>query len=123
MATITDSFAEPRSAALLDGKPVVGFEVSRSKGASEIEVGNGVKQALDELKIKHPDIVLTEAFNFVQPVKDGYKASLTMLIEGAILAVLVVFIFLRNFRATFVCAVALPLSVIPGIYWDGQFWF
>jgi multidrug efflux pump subunit AcrB len=113
VATITDSFAEPRSAALLDGKPVVGFEISRSKGASEIEVGNGVQKVFAELKLKHPEIVLTEAFNFVQPVKDEYEASLTMLIEGALLAVLVVFLFLRNFRATFICAVALPLSVIP----------
>jgi multidrug efflux pump subunit AcrB len=113
VATITDSFAEPRSAALLDGKPVVGFEISRSKGASEIEVGNGVQKVFSELKLKHPEIVLTEAFNFVQPVKDEYEASLTMLIEGALLAVLVVFLFLRDFRATFICAVALPLSVIP----------
>ncbi|MGB4812276.1 MAG: efflux RND transporter permease subunit [Methylophilaceae bacterium] len=113
VASVTDSFAEPRSAALLDGKPVVGFEISRSKGASEIEVGDGVQQALAELKLKHPDIVLTEAYNFVQPVKDEYKASLLMLIEGAILAVLVVLLFLRNARATFICAVALPLSVIP----------
>ena len=113
IATISDSFAEPRSTALLDGKPVVGFEISRSKGASEIEVGDGVETAFAELKLKHPDIVLTEAFNFVQPVRDEYKASITMLIEGAILAVFVVLLFLRNWRATFVCAVALPLSVIP----------
>lgn len=113
VASITDSFAEPRSAALLDGKPVVGFEISRSKGASEIEVGDGVQKVFADLKLKHPEIVLTEAFNFVQPVKDEYEASITMLIEGALLAVLVVFLFLRNFRATFICAVALPLSVIP----------
>ncbi len=113
VAKVTDSFAEPRSAALLDGKPVVGFEISRSKGASEVEVGAGVQKAFTELKLKYPDIVLTEAFNFVQPVKDEYQASLTMLIEGGMLAVLVVFLFLRNFRATFICAVALPLSVIP----------
>jgi multidrug efflux pump subunit AcrB len=113
IAKISDSYTEPRSAALLDGKPVVGFEISRSKGASEIEVGDGVQNAFTELKLKHPDIVITEAFNFVQPVRDEYKASLTMLIEGGLLAVLVVFLFLRNWRATFICAVALPLSVIP----------
>ncbi|MES2182688.1 MAG: efflux RND transporter permease subunit, partial [Pseudomonadota bacterium] len=73
VAKVTDSFAEPRSAALLDGKPVVGFEISRSKGASEVEVGAGVEKAFAELKLKHPDIVLTQAFNFVQPVKDEYK--------------------------------------------------
>ncbi len=123
VATVTDSFAEPRSAAFLDGKPVVGFEISRSKGASEIEVGDGVQKAFEELRLKHPDMVLTEAFNFVQPVKDEYNASLTMLIEGGLLAVLVVFLFLRNARATFICAVALPLSVIPAFTGMAKFGF
>ncbi len=113
VATINDTYAEPRSAALLNGRSVVGFEVSRSRGASEVEVGAGVQKALAELKQAHPDLQLTEAFNFVQPVSEEYNASLRLLYEGAALAVLVVFLFLRDWRATFVAAVALPLSVIP----------
>jgi multidrug efflux pump subunit AcrB len=113
VATVSDTSAEPRSAALLDGKPVVGFEVARSRGESEVTVGNAVQAALVELKAQHPDIELTEAFNFVQPVQDEYDGSMHLLYEGAILAVLVVWLFLRDWRATFVSAVALPLSVIP----------
>jgi multidrug efflux pump subunit AcrB len=113
VATVSDTTAEPRSAALLDGKPVVGFEVARSRGESEITVGNAVQAALAELKTQHPDIELTEAFNFVQPVQEEYDGSMHLLYEGAILAVLVVWLFLRDWRATFVSAVALPLSVIP----------
>jgi len=113
VATVSDTTAEPRSAALLDGKPVVGFEVARSRGESEITVGNAVQAALAELKAQHPDIELTEAFNFVQPVQEEYDGSMHLLYEGAILAVLVVWLFLRDWRATFVSAVALPLSVIP----------
>jgi len=113
VATVRDTVSEPRAAALLNGVPVVGFEVSRSKGASEIEVGAGVKLALAELKVSHPDMELTEAFNFVQPVQEEFDGSMTLLYEGAILAVIVVWLFLRNWRATFVSAVALPLSVIP----------
>ena len=113
VASVTDTVAEPRALALLNGRPVVGFEITRSKGASEIEVGAAVQMALDELQVQHPDIALTQAFNFVQPVAEEYESSLTMLAEGAILAVIVVWLFLRNLRATFVSAVALPLSVIP----------
>ena len=113
VATVSDTTAEPRSAALLDGKPVVGFEVARSRGESEITVGNAVQKALAELKVQHPDLVLTEAFNFVQPVQEEYDGSIHLLLEGALLAVLVVWLFLRDWRATFVSAVALPLSVIP----------
>ncbi len=113
VATISDTIAEQRSAALLNGQPVVGFEVSRSRGESEVAVGAAVQIALQELKQTHPDLVLTEAFNFVQPVQEEYDGSMHLLYEGAILAVLVVWLFLRDWRATFVSAVALPLSVIP----------
>lgn len=113
VAKVSDTIAEPRSAALLNGKPVVGFEVSRSKGESEVAVGAAVQQALAELKAQHPDLELTEAFNFVKPVEEEYDGSMHLLYEGALLAVVVVWLFLRDWRATFVSAVALPLSVIP----------
>ena len=113
VATVTDTVADPRSAALLDGKPVVGFEVVRGRGESEVAVGDAVQAALKDLQAQHPDLVLTEAFNFVKPVAEEYEGSLALLYEGAILAVLVVWLFLRDWRATFVSAVALPLSVIP----------
>ncbi len=113
VAMVTDTVAEPRSVAMLNGKRVVGFEISRSKGASEIEVGAGVQKALDALKAQHPDLELTQAFDFVTPVQEEFDASMTMLYEGALLAVVVVWFFLRSWRATLVSAVALPLSAIP----------
>ncbi|MGI4777472.1 MAG: efflux RND transporter permease subunit [Janthinobacterium lividum] len=113
VARITDTIAEPRAAALLDGKPVVGFEVARSRGESEVSVGKAVQKALAELRAQRPDIALTEAFNFVTPVQEEYDGSLHLLYEGAILAVIVVWLFLRDWRATLVSAVALPMSVIP----------
>ena len=113
VATVSDTVADPRSAALLDGKPVVGFEVVRGRGESEVAVGNAVQAALTDLRAQHPDLVLTEAFNFVKPVAEEYEGSLALLYEGAMLAVLVGWLFLRDWRATFVSAVALPLSVIP----------
>ena len=113
IATVLDTIAEPRSSAQLNGVPVVGFEIARSKGASEVEAGRGVRAALAEIKLARPDMQLTEAFDFVTPVEEEYAASLTLLIEGALLAVLVVFLFLRDWRATFISSVALPLSVIP----------
>lgn len=113
IATVSDSVAEPRALALLNGKPVVGFEVTRSRGASEVEVGAGVQRALADLRGANPDIEITEAFNFVIPAQEEFQGSMSMLYEGALLAVLVVWLFLRDWRATFVSAVALPLSVVP----------
>lgn len=122
IATIRDTFATPRTAAFLDGKPVVGFEVTRSRGASEIEVGAGVRQSVKALQAARPDLTLVESFDFVTPVQEEYDNSRYMLLEGALLAVLVVWLFLRDFRATMISAVALPMSILPafiGMYLFG----
>ena len=113
VARVADTVAEPRSAALLNGQAVVGFEVARSRGASEVEVGKAVRARLDELRAQYPQVQITEAFDFVTPVQEEFDGSMALLYEGALLAVLVVWLFLRDVRATFVSAVALPLSVIP----------
>jgi multidrug efflux pump subunit AcrB len=113
LAKVSDTVAERRSAALLNGKPVVGFEITRSRGAGEVEVAEDIRAALEKLKRDHPHIVVTEAFNFVDPVVENFEGSMWLLIEGAVLAVIVVWLFLRDGRATFVSATALPLSAIP----------
>jgi multidrug efflux pump subunit AcrB len=113
VATVSDTVAEQRSGALLNGRPVVSFEVVRSRGAGETDVADGVRAALDKLRAEHPDVDVTEAFNFVDPVVENYEGSMLLLLEGAVLAVIVVFLFLRDWRATLVAATALPLSIIP----------
>ena len=113
IARVSDTVAERRALALLDGRPVVGFEITRSKGAGEIDVASGVRARVEALRASHPDITFTEAFNFVDPVQEGYEGSMNLLYEGAVLAVIVVWFFLRDWRATLVSAVALPLSAIP----------
>ena len=113
VARVVDTVAEVRSAALLNGQPVVGFEIVRSRGASETEVADGVRRAIDKLLAEHPDVKVTEAFNFVDPTVENFHGSMWLLLEGAVLAVIVVWLFLRDWRATLVAATALPLSVLP----------
>ena len=113
VATIEDTFSERRALALLNGKEVVGFEVTRSRGASDVDVGVGVQKALDELHISNPDMTFTQAFNFITPIQEKFHSSMNMLYEGSLLAVLVVWLFLRDIRATLISAIALPLSIIP----------
>ena len=113
VARVSDTLAEQRSTALLNGKPVVGFEITRARGAGEVDVAEGVRAGLAELRAAHPDVEVTEAFNFVDPVIENFEGSMALLLEGAFLAIVVVWFFLRDWRATFVSAVALPLSAIP----------
>lgn len=113
IANVQDTAAERRSIALLNGKPVVAFEITRSRGSSEITVAKGVREALDKLKQQQPDLRFAVAYDMVAPVQESFNGSMYLLIEGALLAVLVVWWFLRDWRATLVSAAALPLSVIP----------
>ena len=113
VARVSDTVAEPTSMALLDGKPVVGFEVTRSKGASEVSVAQGVQQALDTLRKRFPHISVSEIYSTTDRVHQNYRNSMSLLYEGAMLTILVVWAFLRSWRATGISAVALPLSIIP----------
>ncbi|WP_201545788.1 efflux RND transporter permease subunit [Psychrobacter sp. H7-1] len=113
MATITDGTADVSSIAKLNGTTVVAFNVTRSRGASEVEVVKLVDAELARLQKDMPNYTITKVFDRATPIDEDYQSSLRMLIEGGLLAVVVVFLFLRNVRATIVAAVALPLSVIP----------
>jgi len=113
VATVRDTVAEPRAVALADGRPVVGVEVMRTRGASELTVADGVRRTMAALAAEHPNVVLAEAIDNAAPVRENFAGSMQLLYEGALLAVIVVWLFLRDWRSTFVSAAALPLSVIP----------
>ncbi|MGE6572007.1 efflux RND transporter permease subunit [Psychrobacter namhaensis] len=122
MAQITDGAADPSSIAKLNGQTVVAFNITRSRGASEVEVMELVDAELAKLTADVGNISIEKVYDRATPIAEDYQASLRMLIEGGLLAVVVVFLFLRNIRATIVAAVALPLSVIPtflGMYLFG----
>ncbi|HEX7986148.1 MAG TPA: efflux RND transporter permease subunit [Duganella sp.] len=122
VATITDTVSEPRAIALQDGKEVIGFEIFRNKGASELAVAKGARAAIKELEANNPKVALKQVIDNALPVEENFDGSMELLYEGALLAVLVVWWFLRDWRATLVAAAALPLSVMPaflGIYLFG----
>jgi multidrug efflux pump subunit AcrB len=113
VASISDTVSEPRVLATYNGRPVVGFEIFRTRGASEVRVAEGARAAVAALRAEHPNVVLTQAIDNAAPVEENFRGSMDLLYEGAVLAVLVVWWFLRDWRATLVAAAALPLSVIP----------
>ncbi|NGZ05622.1 MAG: efflux RND transporter permease subunit [Magnetococcales bacterium] len=113
IATITDSFAEPTSVALLDGQRVVGVEVTRAKGSSEVTVATAVRRQIEAFARSHPQVTIQEGYNTFAPAQDNFTGSMELLYEGAFLAVVVVWWFLRDMRATLISAAALPLSIIP----------
>ena len=122
LATVHDGIAERSQLALLDGKPVVGFKIYRAKGFDETQIAAGVQKLLAQLHADDPAMTFTPVSGTVGYTMEQYKGSMDMLYEGALLAVLVVWAFLRDWRATLVSAAALPLSILPtfaAMYWLG----
>jgi multidrug efflux pump subunit AcrB len=111
VATVSDTVAEPRSAACSTASR---WSASRSCGRSAParSTCRGRARRAGRAEGRAPRHQITEAFNFVDPVQENFDGSMTLLYEGAVLAVLVVWLFLRDWRATW-SATALPLSAIP----------
>ncbi len=117
IAEVTDGYSEQKSMAFESGKQVVTFGMSRAKGASDVSVFDEATIKMEEIVKENPGIKFTTLFNSVDYTKGQYKSSMAAMIEGALLAIVVVFLFLRDWRATVISAIAIPLSAIP------TFWF
>src|SRR5574338_1700581 len=113
LGEVKDSYSEQRTLAIQDGRQVVSFEVQRAKGASEVSTYDAAWAELKKIEKENPKVRYTEIFNTVDYTKEQYRSAMEGLSEGALLAVLVVLLFLRDIRATAISAVAIPLSAIP----------
>ncbi len=111
LGTIKDTFSEVRQLARFDGKPVVAISIVRAQGTSDVTVKKLADAKIEEISKRMPDIKLSLIRTSVQKTKDNFQASLDSLIIGAVLAIIVIFIFLRNWQATLIGSLAIPLSV------------
>lgn len=112
-ANIHDGHAEIRTRTFLDGRETLGFQVYRAKGFSDTVVERGVSAVIDELAAEYPDVRISRVYSSVEVTEENYLTTCSTMIEGAVLTVLVVWLFLQNWRATLVSALALPLSILP----------
>lgn len=113
LGSVTDGSGETRSFAMFDGKPVVSIAIFRTTGASDLSAGNNAKTRIAELGKKYPNISFSLIDDATIYTEGSYQSAMDTLYEGAALAIIVVFLFLKNWRATVITAVALPLSIIP----------
>ena len=113
LATVTDGAAEPRTFARLFDEPIVSFGVTRAKGASDVAVDRLVAARLARIQADHSEVSFAKVDTQVDNELGNYSSTMETLIEGALLAVIVVLVFLRDLRATIVTALALPLSILP----------
>src|SRR3989344_4831520 len=117
VATVSDGYAEQRNLAKIEGRQVLSFAIEKAKGASDVTVHDETMKKLEEIKKNNPKVNFKILFTRTEYTKEQYRSSMLAMIEGAVLAVVVVFLFLRDWRATLISALAIPLSAIP------TFWF
>lgn len=116
VAEVGDGSAEVRSFALLNGRPVAGFNIIKVDAASEVDVERGALETIARLEAANPGLEITKIFSMTDDTKANFHATEAVLIEGMLLAALVVFLFLRDWRATVIAALAMPLSLIPTFF-------
>ncbi len=117
VATVRDFYAEQRNLAKMEGRQVLSFALAKAKGSSDVTVYDEGIATLRKLEKENPKVRFTQLFTSVDYTRDQYHSAIDAMWEGAVLAVLVVFVFLRDWRATAISALAIPLSAIPA------FWF
>jgi multidrug efflux pump subunit AcrB len=113
IADVRDSVAEVRSISRLNGRNATTFGVFKSKGSSDVAVLKAVNRELDKIVKETPQVKIKQVFTTVDYTKQMYRSAIEALLEGAVLAVAVVWFFLREWRSTAISALAIPLSAIP----------
>jgi multidrug efflux pump subunit AcrB len=117
LAEVRDLYAEQRTLSTMNGRQVLSFSITRAKGESDVAVYDAAIAELKKMEVENPKVQFRDLFTTVGYSREQYSSSMLAMIEGAILAVVVVFLFLRDWRATIISAIAIPLSAIP------TFWF
>ncbi|MGP1353373.1 MAG: efflux RND transporter permease subunit [Parasphingopyxis sp.] len=117
IAEVRDLYGEQRSLSKMNNRQVLSFGIERAKGASDVTVYDEAERVLAQIEADNPGMEFTRLFTTVEYTRENYQSAMMALIEGAILAVIVVWFFLRDWRATLIAAIAIPLSAIP------TFWF
>jgi len=117
LADVRDMYAEQRSLSLMNGRQVTSFSMEKAKGSSDVTVFDDAMKVLDQLRKENPKVQYKQLYTSVEYTRGQYHSAMQAMIEGAVLAVVIVFLFLRDWRATMISALAIPLSAIPA------FWF
>jgi len=116
IAQVRDGYSERTSISEVNGKEVVNFLMNRARGASDLAVYDAALAEMDAIEAENEGVKFIKLSTSTTYTRAQYESSMWALVEGAVLAVIVVFLFLRDWRATFISAVAIPLSAIPTFF-------
>ena len=113
LGTLSEREQEPNSIARVDGMPSVNFKVYKQQDANIVETGQGIKEAAEELRRSlPPGVELRLVYADSDWVRDSLAGVKRTLVEGALLTIAIVFLFLHSWRSTVITGLTLPIAVI-----------
>lgn len=115
VATIEDGTGEAASLAILNGERALAVDILKTQGANTVGVAHDIRETIDSLlanELPNGVVKVEVVVDNAQPVEDSFHAVQNMLIEGALLAVVIVFLFLNSWRSTVITGLTLPISII-----------
>ncbi len=115
IATITRQYAEQDSITRSDGNVAVGLMVSKASDANTVEVSKAVNRTLASLEKEFPQLKFTVGYDAADYIQTSIGSVASSAIFGALLAILVVFIFLRNLKATLIIGISIPTSLLAAL--------
>ncbi|MDX2220223.1 MAG: efflux RND transporter permease subunit [Burkholderiales bacterium] len=123
LAEIRDGQREETSIATVDGLRSISIRIRKTRGANTIEMADAIRKQVENLKkTLPPDIILEISFDSSQFIRDGVNNVKRTIVEGALLTVFIVFLFLHSWRSTVITGLTLPISVFAAfiaLYWFG----
>lgn len=115
IATVTRQYAEQETIARVDGNTAIAVMISKASDANTVEVSDNVLKAIDELQEKYPDLTFTIGYDSADYIRSSIGSVAVNALLGALLAIVVVFIFLRNFKATLIIGISIPASLLAAL--------
>ncbi len=116
VAQVSDSISEQRSFQRLNGTPALGMVINAQPDANIVSTAVGVYQKINQITSRYPGMKIGVVFDQQGFIQDSIKALEHTAIYGAVLAVLIIFLFLHSWRTTLIVAISLPISVLGTLF-------
>jgi HAE1 family hydrophobic/amphiphilic exporter-1 len=117
VADVVDGEQELESSAMINGKRAVSVDIIKSSGANTISVVDKAHEVMEELRKEMPaGVAMIEVADSSKSIRSSLKEVQKTLVEGAILAILIVFLFLGSWRSTVITGLTLPISLLGTLF-------
>ena len=112
IAEIIDGFKEEESITRINSNRCIALDLRKESGGNTVQISKKVYQVLDELRVEYPDVTFELVYSQADFIQNTINSVIQAILLGSFLAFLILFLFLKNWRAPVIIAVSIPLSIM-----------